>query len=361
MRWVFISAGLTALAAATAMAIIAAGGINAPSAPGLIALAVVLAVGSAAVGYAIKLRHYGLAVIIGLGMFAGEVAAMLQTAQRITAGREAMRAPAQAQQDRRDAALAELAKAEASQPAPASRDRLTAAIAAQMAAETNVATNAAEKGCRENCRLLLQAAVDKARQEVEAARAEISALEQLATTNHAEKVAAAKTAVTALPPPQSATPLADNSGVPEWLLDLVEAIALSLAINLPASALIALGVKMHPAHKTALQSPPQLQQETIDVVSITPRDHAAKFGKEMLEPADVNTPISKLYSAYQSWCARKGMDPFPAREIGAALIELFGRTGLEVAEIGGKLHLIQASIRNNERLLPAQRSIGVST
>ena len=60
----------------------------------------------------------------------------------------------------------------------------------------------------------------------------------------AKRIEVAKAAVAALPPPQSATPLADYTGVPEWLFDVLEALTLSFAINLPASTLVALGVKM---------------------------------------------------------------------------------------------------------------------
>ena len=63
----------------------ASGGLSSPSAPGLIAMAVVLGVGAAAIGTALAGGHRGIAFVIGLGMLAGEGGAMLQTAQRVTA------------------------------------------------------------------------------------------------------------------------------------------------------------------------------------------------------------------------------------------------------------------------------------
>ena len=104
MRWVYIGAGLLALSASCYMAVMASGGLSSPSAPGLIAMAVILGVGAAAIGTALAGGHTGIAVVIGLGMWAGEGGAMLQTAQRVTAVREAMRAPIAAQVLKRQAA-----------------------------------------------------------------------------------------------------------------------------------------------------------------------------------------------------------------------------------------------------------------
>ena len=53
MRWIFIVSGLLALAASGYMAVEASGGIASASAPGLVALVVILAVGAAAIGHAV--------------------------------------------------------------------------------------------------------------------------------------------------------------------------------------------------------------------------------------------------------------------------------------------------------------------
>lgn len=357
MRWVFIGAGLTALSASTTMALNAAGGLSASVAPGLIAMAFMLAVGAAAVGHALARRHVGLALVIGLGMIAGEVGAMIQTAQRVTAAREAQRAPFVALEEKRKAAIAELTAAEAAKPEPAPRTRLEAAIAGKAAAERTVAEKAAEKGCRENCRMLLQAAVDAASREAEAARVDIEKVELQQADAIATRLANAKTALAALPPPQSATPLADYSGAPEWLLDVLEALALSLAINLPASALVALGVKMSPGKPAEAKTAPTPQ--TIEAVAVTPRDHAVRFGIEVMAPSEGSTPVAQLHSAYVAWCRAKGHQPFAPREIGRALLDLFGRTGVEIGEIDGRPHVLRARIRDSQE--PRQRALGRMT
>ncbi len=347
MRYVFIVAGLIALGASTMMAVGAAGGLSAPVAPGLIAMGAVLAVGAAAVGYALASRHVGLAIVIGIGMFAGEIGAMIQTAQRVTAAREAQRAPLVAEEEKRKAAIAELAAAETAKFEPPSRARLEAATAAKATAERTVAEKAAEKGCRENCRMLLQAAVDAAQREADAARDEFAERERQQAAAGAQRLANAKAAVAALKPPQSASPLAEHSGIPEWLLDVVEALALSLAINLPASALIALGVKMRPESPVAASAE---QPQTIEAVAVTPRDHAARFGVEVLAPSEGSTPVAALHGAYVEWCRAKGWQPFAPREIGKALLELFGRAGVEVAQVEGRPHIVGARIRDQLKL-----------
>lgn len=358
MRWVFITAGFVALAASTTMSLGAVGGLSAGSAPGLIAMGVVLAVGAAAVGYALASRYVGIAIVIGLGMVAGEVGAMIQTAQRVTASRELQRAPIAALVEQRSAALAELAAAEAARVESPSRQRLDAAITAKSVAARTVAENAADKGCRENCRVLLQAAVDAAGREVEAARTDLAEGEKKQAMAIATRTEKAKAAVASLPPPRSATPFADYSGIPEWLLDVVEALALSLAINLPASALIALGVKMSPAKAAGKKAPPAA--ETIDAVAVTPRDHAVKFGLEVLAPGDENMPVATLHPAYLEWCRAKNHQPFAPRDIGKALLDLFGRTGVEIAEIGGRPHVLRARIRDQKRVLGSMTQVGVN-
>ncbi len=138
MRWVYICAGLLALSASCYMAVMASGGLSSPSPPGLIAMAVILGVGAASIGHALAGGHAGIAFVIGLGMLAGEGGAMLQTAQRVTAAREAMRAPMAAQVLKREAALKDLAKAEATAPMAIDRSRIDAAEKAKAEAERAV-------------------------------------------------------------------------------------------------------------------------------------------------------------------------------------------------------------------------------
>lgn len=350
MRWVFVAVGLAAIAASTAMAINAAGGLSALTAFGIIAMGLVLAVGAGAIGYAVRNGYLGLAVMIGLGMVSGELGAMVQTAQRVTAAREAQRAPFVAVGEQRKAALAALAAAEAAKPESISRKRLDAAIAAKAAAERTVAEKAADRGCRENCRVLLQAAVDAAGREVEAARADLVKVERGQADEIATRLASAKAAVAALPPPQSTTPLADYTGIPEWLLDLVEALALSFAINLPASALVALGVKGNAVPTASALVAETKTEVAADAVTNMPADRpkallapqrrspkaeADRFGGAMLLP-DPSASISSadLYSAYVKWCRSRELDPLPVKEIAPALSAMFRGVGLTIENDG---------------------------
>ena len=338
MRGIFIVSGLLALAASGYMAVEASGGIASASAPGLVALVVILAVGAAAIGHAVAGKHVAIAVVIGLGMLAGEAAAMLQTAQRVTAAREAMRAPMAAVTARRQFAADELAKAEAAKPMLADRARLTAAELAKSEADTAARVKSTDKGCRANCRLLLQAAVDSASREVEMARSEIASHDAEQASAVVSRIEKAKAALAALPPPQSATPLADNTGLPEWALDVFEALALSLAINLPASALIALGVKLGAArpYLRSLDAPAATAQTPLNLQlpQLERRDamaEAERFGIAMLRPdRDARLSASDLRAAYLNWCDATGIQPLPIGEIATALGKLFRKSGIVV-------------------------------
>jgi hypothetical protein len=349
VRWVYIGAGLLALSASCYMAVMASGGLLSPSAPGLIAMAVVLGVGAAAIGTALAGGHTGIAIVIGLGMLAGEGGAMLQTAQRVTAAREAMRAPIAAQILQREATLEDLAKAETAKPAPVDRSRVDAAQRAKFEAEKAVREKSAEAGCRQNCRLLLQSAVDAAQREVEAARDDVARQEADQSTAVAKRVEIAKAVVAALPPPRSATPLADYTGVPEWLFDVIEAVTLSFAINLPASTLVALGVKMGrpprreaggaPSNAIFLEEVPSKAEGDLKPMLPSPQsrkrrnpdDEAEKFGVAMIRP-DEQTRLSPgdIRGAYIDWCAEIGLEPLPMNEIAPALGKLFRSVGIDI-------------------------------
>jgi hypothetical protein len=337
MRWVYIAAGLIALAAGGYMAVVASGGLSSQSAPGLIAMGVVLAVGAASIGHALAGRHFGIAVVIGLGMLAGECGAMLQTAQRITAAREAMRAPVAAHALKRQAAIDDLTKAEAVTPEAIDRTRLETAERAKSQAETAVRDKAADKGCRENCRVLLQTAVDNAQREIEAARSEIATRETVQSATIAKRIDRARAAVAVLPPPQSATPLADNTGLPEWAIDVAEALMLALAINLPASALLALGVKMSARPKTPAAVKFEDRALELNTTKALPVIHkrnamaeAERFGVAMLRPdRDARLSPGELRSAYLEWCQAVDLDPLPINEIAPALGKLFRKSGIE--------------------------------
>lgn len=308
MRWVFIFAGVAVLGASTYMAVHAAGGLASESAPGLIGMALLLAVGSAAIGKALAGRHVGIAAVIAVGMLAGEVGAMVNTAQRVTNARSAMRAPAVELDAKRFEAQTRL-------------DRAERGVAE---ANSEIAAKAALPGCKANCRQLLQDAKDAATHERDEARAALDAMPMAKG---------------------SQTALADATGWQQWVLDLVEALSVSLAINLPASALIALGVKLERRDGTNRQLPivdvtyevPKVVPKAITAVpeavsdqKRNPKIEAERFGVAMLRPA----PGSELSpgdirTAYLEWCQAVGHVPMPTEQIAPALGRMFRNAGIE--------------------------------
>jgi hypothetical protein len=75
------------------------------------------------------------------------------------------------------------------------------------------------------------------------------------------------------------------------------------------------------------------------------REHAARFGLDMLAPSTGRVPLIRLQGAYLDWCRARDLDPLPVREIGIALDDLFARSGLTVAEVNGVPHLLGARLK----------------
>src|SRR5262249_7292945 len=127
---------------------------------------------------------------------------------------------------------------------PTTSRRLEKAEVDKAAADRAVLEKSSERGCLANCRQLLQAQVDAAASEVEKARGEMGEARSKAVTE-LEKAGAALPAMKA---PISPTPLADRSGIPAWIIDLVSAALGSLAANGLACCLLMFG-----AHHRALR------------------------------------------------------------------------------------------------------------
>jgi hypothetical protein len=270
-------------------------------------------------------------------------------ARRVMENREALRAPLAELATKRKDALAELAAAESARPATAESSRVNAAEAAQKTADAAVRDKAADKGCRENCRMLLQSAVDAAQREVAAARAEFDELTSKESARLEDCRTAARAVAATLPPERSATPLADRLHVPGWALDLLVAALRSIAANGLGAALIAFGahgkserVNRRPAEQTTLR--------TIVAISLpasTARDHAIRFSRDVLTPSDANTPVAKLHPAYLRWCRSNDQTLFPTREIGLELVGLFDRSGIEIVDVDGTKCLARARIKTD--------------
>lgn len=346
MRFLLGIAGLIALGAATLMSVVNAGGLYAPMAPGIIAMAVILAVGSAAVSYAYGQRHAVIAVVLGCCVLLSESGAGLMTARRVMENREALRAPIAELATKRKAALAELAAIETEKPAAADSSRLTVAEAAKAAAEAAVRDKAADKGCRENCRLLLQSAVDAAQREVSAARADFEDLERQGSKKHEDRLTAARAAVAALPAARSATPLSDETGVPEWAFDIWEALALSIGLNIPGSLLIALAVGVYPKSPEEASKPDTRVSATggrahTTTIESRPIGKVSTFMLERLEPSGRGrVEVADVYAAYGSWCSDSSKDALSAAAFGDDLQAVIEGAEIEFVKSRGRVFLV---------------------
>jgi len=147
----------------------------------------------------------GMAMLIVFALLAGESFNLLSTAERIVTAREG----AAAKVTGTNAAYQD------------AKDRLDAAIKAQLEYRTRAASSAALPGCLNRCAALLG---------------------EEAKTIEAE-VVAARVAFENAPAKKSATPLADRLGLAPWVLDLVAAAMLSLGANGLAACLIAFGAR----------------------------------------------------------------------------------------------------------------------
>ena len=135
-------------------------------------------------------------------MVSGEAYAILTTSEVTLAARDGAAAPIAELATKRKSALAELEASEAATPAPVDSTRLTAALAAKASAEAAVRDKAADKSCGENCRMLLQSAVDaRPSAKLSAARAEFD--EKTGKDQQNSMIAVQRLELRWLPYPQS--------------------------------------------------------------------------------------------------------------------------------------------------------------
>lgn len=376
MRALAILIGAAIIGAATHVTIEATGGYGAPHAPLAMAIAGGVIVGSVCVGRAWRERRWALALFITAALLAGEAWSMISTAERIIAGREQASAPARDLAKQRDAAEKRLELANAA--AMPSAARLEAALQAKARADASIAADASKKTCASNCRALLNKAVTDAASEVQAARHEMEAAKQ----SREAEIAAAASALAAVPPPKSEAPLADRLGLPAWVLDLVAAGLASLSANGLGAGLIAYGAHGVLLRKAAAEPQGRQQGEKVPltieaaftatqeaknkpavVVPLpTPRDprqQAAKFGLDCLHPVrGALTSLSDVQTAYIDWCALNQTPPLPTSKIAAALAELFEDSGLDVEEHDGRLFVRGAAITQSTQAALTHHNAG---
>lgn len=361
--------------------IMASGGYDWASSPMMVALGCGLAIGSICVGVALGDRRFMLGGFLIIALGAGEIYALLQTAERTIAHREKQAAPLREADHKRAKAQSRIAAAAAAvEKAKADTPRLTAALAAKTAADAAAITKAAEKGCRENCRQLLQQQVENAGKEIGEARAEIAANENEA----AAELAAARQALEDLPDPVSASPLADRTGIAAWKIDLTAAALASIAANGLGAALIAFAAhgvaarrrQPEPAHATTVAlvevvdpvpTPPPAPADTLPRL-VKGQKAARQLPKPERRDADAEAdlfarktiapdPAGRVYlrdlrKGYHSWCRETDRDPLPDQDIAAALNTLFRRVGLSVEGKGADA-AIEGIAWRAERTAPA--------
>jgi hypothetical protein len=198
------------------------GGIEAPTAPLLIALACGLVVGSMACGLAWSSGRKALAVAMAITLLTGEAYVLLNTGERELEAREAKQAPVRAALAKR-----EKLSREVETPVIVTTDRLTAAQKALDEVNTDARVKIATASCVKLCKQELAEQREAASQEVEAARAELYAMRKASE----DKVDAANVALAAIPAVAAVSPLAARINVPDWVLDLIRAGLFSVSAN----------------------------------------------------------------------------------------------------------------------------------
>jgi hypothetical protein len=367
-----IIVGATILFTTAHVTVLATGGYGGSHAYITLAVAAGVAVASILVGRAWGERRRTLAACLVIAIAAGEVYALLSTAERLTAAREASQAPLRQAVEARQKLEIRVAKAEAALAAlPEASARFREAMLGKAAADAAVVTKSAERGCAANCRLLLQAQADQNQQEVEAARRDMAdkrtRLEQ-AVTDAKGELASFKAA-------PSPSPLADRIGWPAWVLDLVMAGLGSVAANGLACLMMVFGSHRR-SDKVDAAKAPEIAPEVTPEIVVQPLDqlpdvdnaqgekvvqlHTTGSGKrrakaigtatpDAIEQAkkfmvaritrtdeDAETNMRDLHRGYVTWCETKGVPPKPATEIGPALLHLFGVAQIPIEQKNGK-------------------------
>lgn len=273
-----------------------------------------------------------------------EVFGFMLTAERIVGAREAAQAEAKGILARRQVASDRLKKAEAGLAAALqATPQLQSALDAKRAVNEAILRDSAKNGCRENCRQLLQAQAGNAEAEVARLRLALDSEREGAQ----REVAAARVALSALPPSITESPLADRLGVPSWVLDLMSSAFGSVALNGLACCLLAAGShgarlsQQRVRYATNVdQLTPAVAPRMIEVVQKS-AGAPTKFVSECIRPAALKeTPLTAVYAAYEGWCERSGHEPVGQAEFAKRLADLFAKASIRVARKQGRLQVV---------------------
>jgi hypothetical protein len=391
VRVLAILAGVLILLACT-WAVIEAGQLTGAH----VALVAALAFGTCIGAMVIARSSFLVGVWVAVAVLCGEGYGMLATAERIIAVRDASQAPTrQAEQERR-VAEGHLRSAEAALVAAQTSPRLTAALQGKATAEKALVEKASERGCAENCRLLLQSAVSGAVVEINAARAE---LERGRTQLQGEVVKARERVAAIKMPAVTGTALAQRLGIAPWLLDLIAAGLLTVGANGLAAALIAWGAhgaaprvittavtaprgKVEDQHILDIggveavgpsQMPARIDSNVIKLVRSEPQADKEPEQNQKLEPvkptvakAAVALPIgdfkefietslepaedglteqSAIEAGYINWCRRMKREPIGIEAVRKGIERFCVAVAVERKRRGAEIYLLGVELR----------------
>ena len=342
LRLLAVLVGLALLAATAHVTVLATGGYNDPHAVLVIAITAGVGVGALCIGQAFAQRRFTVAFLIAVALLSGEAFGLLQTGERIISAREEAQLPAQqARTDRADAAKAVTAAKLALDKLTTSH-RLDAALEAKATADRAVVSQAALRGCRRNCRALLQQQVDTASAEIKSARAAL----QTKVANSTVRLRNAESALAAIKVPRSGAGLADRLGLPAWGLDLIAAALGSIAANGLGCCLLAFGA--HGARSRKPLAADAFADKMSKRPEITnPHEHVARFGVECLQPSDGTLPLLTLQAAYSHWCSSSNIQPLPEETLASSLGDLFRQAGLDVKIVQGQPYVLGVKLNDN--------------
>jgi hypothetical protein len=275
IRFLAFISGLAVVSAATYWNVMIAGGFQSEGAPLIVAVAFLVLVGAAIVGYGYANGGWLYATGLLFAIVVGEIYWAAMNTER------------ELQAMLRDAAPI----VQATEAHAAAEKRVADAEIAKRAADAAAISKAAEKGCALNCRTLLgntQAAADR-------------------------ELVAARVALDAAPRPQARSALADELGMRPQRLALILAIFRSITV---LGGSLAVGLALHGKRKVA-ETP-----KTVVEVSHKMADVAA-FAAECLSPAlGASVESKRLWLAYCQHAQQKGLSALPRGQFDEALVAL---------------------------------------
>ena len=331
-----IFAGFVLLAAAT-WAVIDASHLSGSAAVLIAALALGTATGAVVIARASGL----VGLVVALAVFCTEGYGMIATAERLIAQRDADQAPARNATRDHGVAVARVSAAEAAlNAAPTSTARLTAAVAAKTSAEQAVIAKAADKGCANNCRQLLEAAVASTEREMNEAREELARARAMRIAD----LEAARAALSAIKiPTMTGTALADRLGIAPWKIDVAAAGLLTVGANLLAAILIAWGAHglgVGAGVVTGLQEGRNETEPT--ALGVPDGEPDLFFVRCMVASPKAVVACDRIYDEYRKWCesSQPRMKVLDLDTFATRFSDACERHGIALVERKGEPHLI---------------------